>query len=109
MYDTSSGATAQLQSGQIETLVGIDLIQRFAAKSLDDGKVFEVADVQMLPSIYGMATPKGATELQEALMEAVRQIIDSGEYGAVFKTYDAERYQLTTDEIMVNGVGAGKL
>lgn len=109
LYDTSSGATAQLQSGQIEILLGIDLIQRYAAKTLDDGAVFEVADVQVLPSVYGMAFPKGDTELQEALMEAVRQIIDNGEYSKVFERYDAQKYELTTDEVMINGVGAGKL
>ncbi|WP_168220015.1 MULTISPECIES: transporter substrate-binding domain-containing protein [unclassified Salinibacterium] len=109
LYDTSSGATAQLQSGQIEVLLGIDLIQRYAAKTLNDGAVFEVHDVQVLPSIYGMAFTKGDTELQEAMMEAVRQIMKNGEYSKVFAAYDAEKYELTPDEVMINGVGAGKL
>ena len=85
------------------------MIQRYAAKTLEDGNVFEVADVQVLPSIYGMAFTKGDSELQEALMEALRQIMDNGEYSKVFEDYDAAMYELTTDEVFVNGVGTGKL
>lgn len=109
LYETSSGATAQLQAGQIDTLLGIDMIQRYAAKALDDGNVFEVLDVHVVPTIYGISFTKGETELQEAFMEALRQIIDNGDYAEVFTAYDAESSMLTSDEIMVNGVGAGKL
>lgn len=109
LYETSSGATAQLQSGQIDTLLGIDMIQRYAAQTLEDGNVFEVLDVHVVPTIYGISFTKGDAEIQEAFMEALRQIIDSGEYAEVFEAYDAESSMLTADEVMVNGVGAGKL
>lgn len=109
LYDTSSGATAQLQSGQIDALLGIEMIQRFAAQALQNGEVFEVKDVHVVPTIYGIGFEKGSTELEEAFIVAVQHAIEDGSYSKVFQAYGAETSELTPDEVMVNGVGAGKL
>lgn len=109
LYDTSSGATAQLQAGQIDTLLGIDMIQRFAAQALQNGEVFEVLDVNVVPTIYGIGFTKGSTELEEAFIVALQHAIADGVYAEVFEAYDAMDSVLTEDEVMVNGVGSGKL
>lgn len=106
-YDSSAGATAALQAGQIDTLLGIDMLQREIARTAGDGKIFEMVDHKIVPTVYGVAFNPGQSELEAAMAEAIKQVMDSGAYDRIFKAYDAAEYQLTADEVVVNGVGSG--
>lgn len=107
LYDTSSGATAQLQAGQIDALLGIDMLQRYIAGTADGGNRFEVLDFKVVPTFYGIGFSKGDTQLEEAFAEAVRLVIENGDYAAVLKKYGANEYAIKTDDVVVNPAAKG--
>lgn len=107
LYDTSSGATAQLQAGQIDALLGIDMLQRYIAETADGGNRFEMLDFKVVPTFYGIGFTKGETPLEEAFAKAIQLVIENGDYAAVVKKYKAEGYAITADQVVINPAAKG--
>lgn len=109
LYDSASAATAQLQAGKIATFLGVTTMQRYIAKTAGDGKTFDVLDLKVIPTIYGMGFSKSDPDLQQAMAGALQKLINDGTYASVLDKYDALDASLDADDVMINGVGAGKL
>lgn len=109
LYEASSAAMAQLQAGKVEAMIGMGAIQDYIAATAEDGGLYRVESLEVLPTIYGMAFEKGDTELQTALRDALRELVNDGSYEEVLTKYHAASGALTADEILINGVGSGEL
>jgi polar amino acid transport system substrate-binding protein len=109
LYDSASAATAQLQAGKVATFLGVTTMQRYIAKTAGDGKTFDVLDLKVIPTIYGMGFSKNDPDLQKAMAGALQKLINDGTYASILDKYDARDAALEADDVMINGVGAGRL
>lgn len=109
LYEASSAAMAQLQAGKVQTMIGLGAIQDYTAATVNNGEEFRVEELEVLPTIYAMAFEKGDTELQTALQETLRSLVNDGTYEEVLTKYYAVSGALTADEVLINGVGSGEL
>ncbi|MGW4424788.1 ABC transporter substrate-binding protein [Streptosporangium sp. NPDC004631] len=107
LYNNRLGIQTAMQSGKVDSFLGIKPSHQYQAKTVKDGTVFEVADATFLPGIFGMALLKDNTRLRDAMQAALKGTVRDGEYTKILDRYDIGSSALTEDEILVNGVGNG--
>lgn len=107
LYNNRQDIQTAMQSGKVDSFLGILPSHEYQARSVQDGNVFELAPGVYLNGIFGIALTKENTQLRDALQGALKETIRNGTYEEVLQKHGALEYGLTEDQILVNGVGNG--
>ena len=83
-YDNISLAIVELKNGSIDVIIMDDTVAKNVVKSSDDAKIIDVA---LNTESYGIAIPKGDTELKEKMDAAIEKIRDNGKLHEIFDTW----------------------
>jgi ABC-type amino acid transport substrate-binding protein len=108
-FDDASAAQTQMRSGKIDAFAGISVPLRYVAKTVDNGKVFKVADMEFLGGAQSFALPKSRDDMASALQAALRVVIDNDRYSKILAEYGAEKEALTAAQIVLNPATSGEL
>lgn len=84
-YDNISLAIIELKNGSIDVIVMDDTVAKNVVKSSDDAKIIDVA---LTTESYGIAIPKGDTELKEKIDTAIEKIRDNGKLSEIFDAWE---------------------
>lgn len=106
LYDDMGAGQTQLRAGKLDAYFGGTVPLTYLASQVDGGKAFEVAEKTYLGGVFAIAVEKG-DPLAQSLLEALKEIEASGEYGKILASYDAQNDALTAEEFQLNGIGAG--
>jgi len=100
LFPQESSVILALQSGRANA-VTLDYTGAVGfAQSVGGGHALTVvANQQGTPSPYGIAVPKNQSQLLTALQAALKQVISSGQYATLLKTWDISSASLTTAQV----------
>jgi polar amino acid transport system substrate-binding protein len=107
LYNNRQDIQTAMQSGKVDSFLGIKPSHLYQAQTVKDGTVFEVAPGDYIPGIFGMALTKKSTGLRDAMQAAIKQTVRDGTYAEILEKYDLVDAGLTEDQILINGVGNG--
>ncbi len=86
-YETHKEVLESLERGRADAAMMDYPSASYTANQAPGSGAFEVAGGQMDPKPYGIALPKGADRLREAVQSALKSVIDSGEYTKILKKW----------------------
>lgn len=106
LYDDGGVVQTQLRAGQIDASFRGTAAANYAVAQGESTDV--VKGETYLGGAFGIAVPKTETALSAALQAAIKKTVESGAYLEVLTKFSDAVDALTVDEILINGVGAGK-
>lgn len=107
LYNSRQDIQTAMQSGKVDSFLGILPSHAFQAAAVKNGELFELAPGVYLEGIFGVAVSKKNTGLRDAIQTAIKQLVSDGTYAEVLAKHDAKQYALTEEQILINGVGNG--
>lgn len=102
LYDKSSEAMLQVQSGKADAFVGIGLQMRHIAETANGGKTFGFIDAALIESTLTIGVAKDEMELADLVSDTLSSVVESGRYEEILAEYKGTKYALTPDQIVVN-------
>lgn len=100
-YANDDLALAQLKAGNAEADLNDFPVAAYNAKTVNNGKAFEITGPQMQPAPYGIMVHKDNTQLRDVLVKAMNAVIISGEYDKILAEWNLE--QGAAQNAVVNG------
>lgn len=102
---TDKDALLQVQSGRADASFTQDAVGVYNAKNIGGGNQFEIANTEaLLPTPVGMVFTKEDTELRDAFLAALTELVENGTYADILAKHDMS--QGTLEEPAVNLGGA---
>lgn len=98
-FDTDPEAQQQVKVGRAVADIADFPVAAYAARASGGGEDFELVGEQIDPAPYGIAVAKGATELRDAIQEALQAVIADGTYDRVLERWGVIRGALKTAAI----------
>ncbi len=86
-YDAIALAIMDLKKGAVDVIIMDDTVAKNAVKNDEDVKVIDVA---LTTESYGIAIPKGKTELKEQIDKALGELISEGKLDEIFETWNID-------------------
>lgn len=100
-FDQDTEAQTRLRAGGADAGSSDFPVAAYAVKTSGGGDDFEIVGEQVEAAPYGIAVPKGSTELRDAVKEALDAVIKNGEYEKVLKKWGVA--EGAVDKAVVNG------
>jgi polar amino acid transport system substrate-binding protein len=102
---TDKDALLQVQSGRADASFTQDAVGVYNAKNIGGGNQFEIANTEaLLPTPVGMVFTKEDTELRDAFLAALGELVENGTYADILAKHEMSQGAL--DEPAVNLGGA---
>lgn len=106
LYDDGGVVQTQLRAGQIDASFKGTAAANYAVAQGDETDV--IKGETYLGGAFGIAVPKTETDLSAALQAAIKKTVESGAYLKILTQFSDSGDALTAEQILINGVGAGK-
>ncbi|WP_440554173.1 ABC transporter substrate-binding protein [Streptomyces sp. SCPE 10] len=100
-FDDDQQSQTRLRSGGVDAASSDFPVAAYAVKTSGGGKDFQVVGDQVEAAPYGIAVSKDATQLRDALKDAMDAIIKNGEYQKILEKWGAE--DGAVKESVING------
>lgn len=101
-FDNDSEAQARLRNGGVDAVSSDYPVAAYAVQVSGGGKHFQLVGGEPLKAApYGIAVPKGQTQLRDALKAALENTIKNGAYAKVLKKWDVK--DAAVKEVQING------
>lgn len=102
---TDKDALLQVQSGRADASFTQDAVGVYNAKNIGGGNQFEIANSEaLLPTPVGMVFTKEDTQLRDAFLAAIAELVENGTYDDILAKHEMSQGAL--DEPAVNLGGA---
>ncbi|QLJ04987.1 ABC transporter substrate-binding protein [Streptomyces sp. NEAU-sy36] len=100
-FDDDQQSQTRLRSGGVDAASSDFPVAAYAVKTSGGGKDFQVVGDQVEAAPYGIAVSKDATQLRDALKDAMDAIIKNGEYQKILEKWGAQ--DGAVKESVING------
>ncbi len=100
-FDDDQQSQTRLRSGGVDAASSDFPVAAYAVKTSGGGKDFQVVGDQVEAAPYGIAVSKDATQLRDALKDAMDAIIKNGEYQKILEKWGVQ--DGAVKESVING------
>jgi polar amino acid transport system substrate-binding protein len=88
-FQSDSDALVQIRTGRADASFTQDAVGRYNSKTIGGGNQFEVANSEpLLPTPIGIVFEKDNTQLRDAYLAALKEIIANGSYDEILAKHD---------------------
>lgn len=100
-FKTDLEAQTRLRGGGGVAGISDFPVAAYAVKTSGGGNDFQSVGGQRMAGPYGIALPKGSTQLRKALQDAIQKIIDDHQYGKILDKWGVQDGAVT--QVKING------